>query len=374
MNKFVKFPLVLGIVGVICTGALSLVYEITNPIIKDRINQEANAAILELIPDMDSANDLTDDYDSKVKNKYKVSSVKEVIKDNDTYAYAYQVSSVGKNPGIEMLVILDADEQKVLKVKVLSQSETGEYWDKVVANNVVASFEGLGFDDLTSVTDAKIGATLSVSGIAAGIENAISFQRYEILGEVDDGINLSGTERKKLGLPEGYTMTDKTEEFKSTLKSKVSENQYNKIVNAEVKEKQEYLKIWNYIEITDASGDVKGHAYVAQNNYNCEVEHGNKSWQYHKVVFMFDENGANSKVVVVKSTDSLGAVEKESIADSSWVSENFNGKTLAELDKQFLDEDTGKAPDFIAGATFSSEYLYNIFVFVLDAHNRAFGI
>ena len=29
MNKFVKFPLVLGIVGVICTGALSLVYEIT---------------------------------------------------------------------------------------------------------------------------------------------------------------------------------------------------------------------------------------------------------------------------------------------------------------------------------------------------------
>ena len=42
MNKFVKFPLVLGIVGVICTGALSLVYEVTNPIIQDRINQKAN--------------------------------------------------------------------------------------------------------------------------------------------------------------------------------------------------------------------------------------------------------------------------------------------------------------------------------------------
>ena len=30
MNNFVKFPLVLGIVGIICTGALSLVYELTD--------------------------------------------------------------------------------------------------------------------------------------------------------------------------------------------------------------------------------------------------------------------------------------------------------------------------------------------------------
>ena len=43
LNKFVKFPLVLGIVGTICAGALGVVYEVTNPIIQDRINAEANA-------------------------------------------------------------------------------------------------------------------------------------------------------------------------------------------------------------------------------------------------------------------------------------------------------------------------------------------
>jgi Na+-translocating ferredoxin:NAD+ oxidoreductase RnfG subunit len=368
MNKFVKFPLVLGIVGVICTGALSLVYEITNPIIKDRINQEANAAILELIPDMDSANDLTNDYDSKVKNKYKVSSVKEVIKDNDTYAYAYQVSSVGKNAGIEMLVILDADEQKVLKVKVLSQSETGEYWDKVVANNVVASFEGLGFDDLTSVTDAKIGATLSVNGIAAGIENAISFQKYEILGEVDDGINLSGTERKKLGLPEGYTMTDKTEEFKATLKSKVSENYYNGTINVKAEPQTEYIRILNYIEIKDSSGAVVNYAYVAEGQYNVEGADGARLWQLFKFLFMFDTNGANTKVVVVKTTDTLSAVDIPSLDVNPWVSENFNGKTVAQL----IDELGTDKIDKLTGATTTAYFIAHMAV-VIDAHNKAYG-
>jgi len=368
MNKFVKFPLVLGIVGVICTGALSLVYEITNPIIQDRINQEANAAILELIPDMDSANDLTDKYEDKVKNKYKVSSVKEVIKDNDTYAYAYQVSSVGKNPGIEMMVILDADEQKVLKVKVISQDETGEYWDKVVSNNVVASFEGLGFDELTSVTDAKIGATLSVNGIAAGIENAISFQRYEILGEVDDGINLSGTERKKLGLPEGYTMTDKTEEFKKTLKNKVSNNVYNDIINVTAKPDVEYVKILNYIDITNGSGVVEKHAYVVEGNYNCEVEDG-RAWQSHKFVLLFEADGTNTKVVIVKTTDSLAADGKDSLDSMSWVSESFDGKSMTELYEILGNDEVDK----ISGSTFTTNSMIVNVAFVVDAHNRAYG-
>lgn len=368
MNKFVKFPLVLGIVGVICTGALSLVYEIANPIIQDRINQEANAAILELIPDMDSANDLTDKYEDKIK-KYKVSSVKEVIKDNDTYAYAYQVSSVGKNPGIEMMVILDADEQKVLKVKVISQSETGEYWDKVVSNNIVASFEGLGFDELTSVTDAKIGATLSVNGIAAGIENAISFQRYEILGEVNDGIDLSGTERKKLGLPEGYTMTDKTEEFKATLKSKVSNTIYDEIINVEVKDDLEYARILQYIEIKDSTGAISGNAYIVEGQYNCEVDHGQRAWQKHKLVLMFDKDGKNTKLVVVKSTDSLGAIEKESLYDMTWVSESFNGKSMDELSEIF--ENNGL--DKVSGATFTTNSVIVNIAYVVDAHNRAYG-
>ena len=76
LNKFVKFPLVLGIVGTICAGALGVVYEITNPIIQDRVNKEANAAIMELLPDMTSADDLTKDFDAELLKEYKISSVK----------------------------------------------------------------------------------------------------------------------------------------------------------------------------------------------------------------------------------------------------------------------------------------------------------
>ena len=79
LNNFVKFPLVLGIVGAICAGALGVVYEITNPIIQAAINAKANAAIMELVPEMDSANDLTDTFEDSVKEDLKVSSVKEVM-------------------------------------------------------------------------------------------------------------------------------------------------------------------------------------------------------------------------------------------------------------------------------------------------------
>ena len=358
MNKFVKFPLVLGIVGVICTGALSLVYEIANPIIQDRINQEANAAILELIPDMDSANDLTDKYEDKIK-KYKVSSVKEVIKDNDTYAYAYQVSSVGKNPGIEMMVILDADEQKVLKVKVISQSETGEYWDKVVSNNIVASFEGLGFDELTSVTDAKIGATLSVNGIAAGIENAISFQRYEILGEVNDGVNLSGTERKKLGLLEGQKMVDKTDEFLTKL-------------GKDADKAKKAMNLLNYIDIVDSNDEVVGHAYVTETTY--VIFEGMK--QKHKLVFMFDSNWENSKLIAVSTSDTMSGApdykDKEtfpSIVGHPFL-EQYNNRTM----KNFVDEfkaTSDISADLVGGASVTTGYVANNIIAIVRYHNMA---
>ena len=39
MNNFVKFPLVLGIVGLICTGALTIVYEVT----KEKSNGKENS-------------------------------------------------------------------------------------------------------------------------------------------------------------------------------------------------------------------------------------------------------------------------------------------------------------------------------------------
>ena len=365
MNKFVKFPLVLGIVGIICTGALSVVYEVT----KDKIAYNKNKVAIDLmsgiVEDISNAEPVLEKYDKEKASKRGIINMYEVSDSNGVAAYGYLVDTMGQN-AFTILVVLDSEESIVLGVDVVSHSETPNYGGVVLSDpNYIAQFNSITFDGLFTDVDGVVGSTKTCNGVVLGVDNAISFHREEIFKEtiVDDGINLNNKERNVLALPEGYSMVDKTEEFDSTLKSKVSQNVYNKIVN------DENIKILNYVEIADATGTVTGHAYVAEGKYNCEVEHGNRAWQTHKFVIMFDTNEANVKIVVVKTTDSLSAIGKESIDKNPWLTSNFNGKTISQLISDLENEKV----DTIAGATFTSSYIRNHVSFVLDAHTRAYG-
>jgi Na+-translocating ferredoxin:NAD+ oxidoreductase RnfG subunit len=375
MNKFVKFPLVLGIVGIICTGALSVVYEVT----KDKIAYNKNKVAIDLmsgiVEDISNAEPVLEKYDVAKAESVGVKNMYEVSNSQGVCAYGYLAEVTGYNPGINFLLVLDDTEPIIVGFSVVSHQETnsGSYGGPLLNSPDFASqFTGIGFDEVGSKVDYVAGSTAKVTmgAVKAGVDNVISFHKQAVLGETDDGINLTSTERQMLGLAEGSVMTDKTEEFKTTLKGKVSANVYKNIMEQEVVEKKEYTKIWNYIEIADAKGTVKGHAYVVQGNYNCEVEHGKKSWQEHKFVFMFDENGANVNVVVVNSTDSLGATTMDSKAIENWLDANYNGKTVTQIN-DILSGEGGI--DFIHGATFTSTYLRNHIGHVINAHTRAYG-
>ena len=64
MNKFVKYPLVLSIVGLICTGALSIVYEATKQQISDNKNAIAKELISGIIPDVTLLESVYEQYDT----------------------------------------------------------------------------------------------------------------------------------------------------------------------------------------------------------------------------------------------------------------------------------------------------------------------
>ena len=85
---------------------------------------------------------------------------------------------------------------------------------------------------------------------------------------------------------------------------------------------------------------------------------------------MFDENGANVKVVVVNSTDSLGATSMDSKAIENWLDANYNGKSVTQINDVLSGEG---GIDFIHGATFTSTYLRNHIGHVINAHTRAYG-
>lgn len=374
MNKFIKFPLVLGIVGVICTGALSLVYEIT----KDKIAYNKNKVAIDLmsgiVEDISNAEPVLEKYDVAKAESLGISNMYEVSDSKGVTAYGYLAEVTGYNPGINFLLVLDNVEQTILGFEVVSHSETnsGSYGGPLLNSpDFAAQFTNISFDDVASEVDFVAGSTAKVTlnAVKTGVDNVISFHKQAIFGETDDGINLTSTERKALGLAEGDTMTDKTEDFKSSLKANTSANKYDSIINVEAADGARYTKIWNYIEITDASGSVKGHAYVVEGQYNCEVEHGKRAWQKHKFVLMFDANGANTNLVVVNTTDSLGAIGKDSLDKMAWVVESFNGKTMAQINDAIAADEI----DNIKGASYTTPYFKEDVTTVVDAHLRAYG-
>ena len=371
MNNFVKFPLVLGIVGIICTGALSVVYEVT----KDKIAYNKNKVAIELMStmmdDVKNAESVLEKYNKDKASQRGITNMYEVSDSNGVSAYGYMVDTMGQN-AFTILVVLDSEESTVVGVNVVSHSETPSYGGAVLADpNYVSQFTNISFDALFTDVDGVAGSTKTCNGVVLGVDNAISFHREEVFKEtiVNDGVELNNKERKTLSLPEGYTMVDKTEEFKSTLKGKVSSTMYKDIIEVNVKPDVEYTKILNYVDIKDGSGNLKGHAYVVEGQYNCEVDEGNRAWQKHKFVLMFDEQGNNTKVVFVSSSDSLVADGKEPIGSLSWVSENFDGKTMSQLNEILSNDGVDK----VAGSTFTTNMtIINVSV-VVDAHNRAFG-
>ena len=365
MNKFVKFPLVLGIVGIICTGALSVVYEVTNPIIQDRINQKANALILELIPDMDSATDLTKDYEADLLKEYKVSSVKEVFKDNESYAYAYQATGVGYGGDMNFLITLSSQENKILGFKMISHNETnsGKYGGPMLNDPAFAEqFAGVSFDDMSSTIDFTAGSTagITLNGIKGAVNEVIEFHRYEVKGEVNDGIELSGAERTLLNLPAGQTMVNKTDEFLTKL-------------GKDADKAKKDMNLLNFVEIVDSNNVVVGHAYVTETTY--VIFEGLK--QKHKLVFMFDANWENSKLIAVSSTDTMASApnyaDRETL--SSIVGHPFlnqySNKTMKSLVDEFK-ETTDIKVDTIGGASVTAGYVSNNVLSIVKYHNKAY--
>lgn len=366
MNKFIKFPLVLAIVGVICAGSLSVVYEITKEKIAYNKNKEAFDLLGGIVTDMNGVEEVLADYDAAKATKAGIKNMYEVTNNSGVAAYGYLAEVNGYNPGINFLLVLSATENKILGFDVVSHSETnsGTYGGPLLNSpEFSAQFTNISFDDVATEVDYVAGSTAKVtlSAVKSGVDNVIAFHRYEVNGEVDDGINLTATERKMLNLAEGYVMEDKSDEFKTALKGNTTENKYKDIL--------ENLGLLNFVEIKDATGAVKGHAYVVEGKYNCEVEHGNRAWQTYKLVFIFDENRENTKLIIVNSTDSLGAIGKPSIGDQAWVAENFNGKTVADLNTALSNSEV----DYIVGATFTSKAVRDNVSAILDAHSRAYG-
>lgn len=368
MNNYVKFPLTLGIVGIICGGSLGLVYGLTKPKIDARNNAAAIELLSGVVENVTNAEEVLKNYDEKKAKNVGIKNMYEVSTDGSVSSYGYLVETKGYAEGLNFLVVLDKDkvDSKIIAFQIVSHSETtGGKWGALLLDSpeFAAQFKDLPFAEVNSGVDFVAGSTAAITlgAVKTGVENVIKFHKQAIFGEADDGINLTDTERELLGLSKGQKLVDKTSEFDSTLKGKVSDNMY--------KNTMEKLGLINYIDIVGSNGQVEGHAYVVEGKYNCEVEHGSRAWQSYKLAFVFDVNEANTKLVVISSGDSLGAINKPTLSEMAWVAESFNGKTVSEVNDALTSGDI----EFVAGATFTTNAIKGHVATIVSAHSRAYG-
>lgn len=170
MNKFIKFPLILGIVGAIATFALALVFQITDPLIQSAKNGQETEAVQSMFEGKTIL--VRDDIEiDDCALEGGVAAIYEAKDGETSLGIIYKITVQGYGGKVSILISISPDKMyngyKVLDVK----SETPSFGGAAVYN---PSFEG-SFNDLPikgTHPSYVSGATVTTAPLARGIEAA----------------------------------------------------------------------------------------------------------------------------------------------------------------------------------------------------------
>ena len=167
--------IVLGSICLTVALLLSAINMITAPIIAERENASANAALVEVLPDGKDFKEIeiTEAYPSVVKSGWAAVG-----------GYVFKMSVTGKSAGLVIMVGISAD-QKVVGTKVVSNEETPSYAEKVFPKleGTAGEYAGDTLDGFESVIIS--GATLTSRAYGEAVKAALQSAVIAAGGEVD---------------------------------------------------------------------------------------------------------------------------------------------------------------------------------------------
>ena len=164
---------VLGTICLVVAALLGAVNMITAPVIEDAKNQAANEALLVVLPEGKTFDEieLTEDYPTEIKKAYKSDA-----------GYVFEVNTRGKET---MTVMCGVDNDgKIVKVTVLSEQETPGYKEKVLpfVTGDEGKYNGKGSDSLEP--ELFSGATLTSNGVYNAVKTSLNGYAVATGGEV----------------------------------------------------------------------------------------------------------------------------------------------------------------------------------------------
>ena len=214
MNKFIKFPLVLGLVGVVCAGALGLVHKVTYDIIQERLAGASLLAVREIMPEATAVEEVTADFDATKLTEAGIVTMLEVKVDDTLSAYAYQATGGGwSGQPITVQFVVSATESRFVGMKVISHNETqgGNYGAKLLDSPLFAAqFVNLDVGAVTTTVTLVAGSTanLTLSSIKGMANKVAAFHVAEVKGE--EVKEVPDAAFAQLRFPEGTTFVDAT--------------------------------------------------------------------------------------------------------------------------------------------------------------------
>jgi electron transport complex protein RnfG len=174
MNKFIKLPLYLAIVGALTTAALATVHQFTAPIIAENIIKAEEAALQELFEGAISVvlDEEPEHKFDKNEEKSGLVSLFIVSQDDTILGYVYKSSVVGYNGGVITFLISISPDGVYNGYKVVTmQDQTSGIGTKVADADFYEQFLD---KEITSVSEiVKLdGATITTQPVVDAIKAA----------------------------------------------------------------------------------------------------------------------------------------------------------------------------------------------------------
>jgi len=162
MNKFLKFPLFIMAVAVICTTIVVGVHSVTQPILEEKAKEVVRSTIDTMYPD-------AKDFEiSKKKLESKYLEALYIVEDKDGKKYnVYQTSAMGKVDFVKMLV--SVNEDNVINNLLYTQmKETKGIGTKLAEPEYIKTILGQSLSDLK--VDGVTGATYTSEAVKISLE------------------------------------------------------------------------------------------------------------------------------------------------------------------------------------------------------------
>ena len=229
-ENFLKPVVVLVVICIVASAALAGTNQLTAPIIKAQEEAAANAAYLEVLPEADGFEEITDFQSSNVTKALKA-----------TNGAGWVIQAYGKGFGGDVPVVVAFDsEGTILKVKFMENSETAGFGQKLAdpsdadGQKLAESFVGKSGTLEAGDVDMISGVTVSSKAALSAVNSAVNCFNEVALGQaavveaeqLTPDQALESMELTEIEIPEGLTGAWETANGTTVLRTEATGYEY----------------------------------------------------------------------------------------------------------------------------------------------------